>query len=88
MSVDLPEGLTDEQFIGWVVHIPASDEFLMHHEFTDQGKKILWHKQPGHAKTMSEKKARAIAKKCGKDAKACPLFNLGDQWVVGEEFDD
>lgn len=74
----------DTQFLGYVIHLPETDEFLaqfkkIHHD----GSNIkMWSKTPGISKKyMSLKRAFKDVKKLKKNVEICALLDTGDAYI-------
>lgn len=77
-------GLPSEtKFVGYVVHLPDSDEFLAMIEENEYLENRAWSKIPDLAKRYkSLDKARKEARRYGKGANACILLDAGEQYVL------
>jgi hypothetical protein len=71
------------EFVGIVVHLPSTDEFLAHYEDTPDASNYVWAKVPDLAFTFeSQKKAEGFVKSYGKGAVVGLLFDLGDTYSL------
>ena len=77
--------LEDSKFLGYVVHLPHSDEFLAMSEEDEISEQRMWAKIPGMAIIYNNKKAaKKEAKSYGKGALVVKLFDAGDQYIVAQ----
>lgn len=72
-------------FLGYVVHIPESDEFLLDLNETADSINRLWCKSPGRAKRFDDPMAAYDAARPGRDL-VVGLFETPDQFFVAEVF--
>lgn len=74
----------EPKLIGYVVHLPDSDEFLESKKDVGPGAEIRgWSKTPGSALTFkSRKKAQAEVDQYDKGAVVAELYDAGEQYLV------
>jgi len=71
------------QFVGFVVHLPHSDEFLSHYTYNDFGEGFIWSKVPDLAHSFeSQSKAEKFVKSYRKSSVVGLLFDLGDSYSL------
>lgn len=79
-QLGLPEG---SQFLGYVVHLPDSDEFLASFEDTPEVTKRSFSQSPLLAKRYGDyHQALGESQACKQHAEPWLLFDTGDQLVV------
>jgi len=73
----------DTRFLGYVIHLEASDEFLIRRERSVLGKGYLWGKGTPESAMRFQNPNQAISmvKKHGKDAVVGGLFETENQYV-------
>lgn len=80
-ELNLPE---DTHFVGHVVHLPESDEFLAKVKKTKSGAQRVWVKgSPGQAKIYGFEKALKQVVDYGRGAVVAYLLDQGQQYIVG-----
>lgn len=71
------------QFVGIVVHLPTSDEFLGFYESTPDAESYIWAKVPDLAHIFdTQKQAEKFVKSYGKGSVVGLLFDLGDSYSL------
>lgn len=79
---------TDAVFLGYVVHLPDSEEFLVSvqkfpRRWHQLGAGWLWAKHPGMAKVFGDHRAAwRVVQDCDRAAAVVHLFDVGDQFFV------
>lgn len=72
------------KFMGFVVHLPDSDEFLAFSEEKDGDMELrAFSKTPDHAHIFKDyEKALSESKSCSQWAIVCILIDMKKQWIV------
>ncbi len=84
-ELNLPK---NSKFIGFVVHLPNSDEFLMNFSEDRSSSELIqggyiWAKIPDFAYAFnSQREAEKFTKDYGKDSLVACLFDVGDQYLL------
>ncbi len=73
----------DSKFLGYVVHLPAEEEFLSKIIESKECIQKVFAKTPELAIVYSDhKKAIKDSKKCKQETLVCLLFDIGDQLII------
>lgn len=74
---------SDSKFLGFVVHLPHSDEFLLKEDDSSFMTKRLWSKTPELAHIfIDQSESEKAAANYGKGAISCVIFDIVDQLFI------